>query len=113
MIEFCQAFENLYGPESCTINLHFHCHLADCLRDYGPVHAMWCFSFERYNGILGGTPNNNRQLQLEKTMMKRFIQQMESQKSFPHILEDLESFLLVWLALLVIQLSVLRYTLST
>ena len=65
LMEFCEAFENLYGSESCTINLHLHCHLADCLRDYGPVHAMWCFSFERYNGILGGTPNNNRQLQLE------------------------------------------------
>ena len=29
----------LYGPQACTINMHLHCHLADCLRDYGPVHA--------------------------------------------------------------------------
>ena len=77
-MEFCQVVENLYGTQSCTINLHLHCHLAKCLHDYGPVHSTWCFSFERYNGILGGTPNNNRSLQVEKTMMNRFIQQMES-----------------------------------
>ena len=81
LLEFCKAVERLYGTQSCTINMHLHCHLADCLRDYGPVHATWCFSFERYNGILGATPNNNRPLQ--KTMIKRFIQQMESQRSFP------------------------------
>jgi len=91
-MEFCQVVENLYGTQSCTINLHLHCHLAECLCDYGPVHSTWCFSFERYNGILGGTPNNNRSLQVEKTMMNRFIQQMESQESFPHLLEELDSF---------------------
>lgn len=78
MLEFCQVFENLYGAESCTINLHLHCHIAECLRDYGPAHSTWCFSFERYNGVLGGMPNNNRTLQVEKTMMTRFIQQMVS-----------------------------------
>ena len=64
LIEFCQAVEKLYGAESCTINLHLHCHLAECLCDYGPVHSTWCFSFERYNGVLGATPNNNRSLQI-------------------------------------------------
>ena len=92
LLEFCQAVERLYGPQACTINMHLHCHLADCLRDYGPVHASWCFSFERYNGILGATPSNNHPLEIEKTMMKRFIQQMESQRSFPQILDDLNSF---------------------
>ena len=38
-----------------------------------------------YNGILGATPNNNRSLQVEKTMMNRFIQQVESHKSFPEL----------------------------
>ena len=75
LMEFCQAVETLYETQSCTINLHLHCHLAECLRDYWPVHATWCFSFERYNGILGGTPNNSHSLQVEKTMMNRFIQQ--------------------------------------
>lgn len=92
LLEFCQTVENLYGSEACTINLHLHCHLAECLRDYGPVHATWCFSFERFNGILGGVPNNNHTLCVEKTMMNRFIQQMESHKSYPELNEELESF---------------------
>ena len=92
LMEFCRTVEKLYGSQACTINLHLHGHLAECLRDYGPVHSTWCFSFERYNGILGGTPNNNRSLQVEKTMINRFIQQMESHSSFPHLLQELDSF---------------------
>lgn len=89
---FCRTVEELYGSQVCTINIHLHGHLAECLRDYGPVHSTWCFSFERYNGILGGTPNNIRSLQVEKTMINRFIQQMESQSSFCHLLQELDSF---------------------
>ena len=64
--EFCQTVEKLYGQESCTINMHLHCHLADFLKDYGPVHSTWCFSFERFNGILGSMPNNHHTLHIEK-----------------------------------------------
>ena len=91
-MEFCLAFEKLYGAESCTINLHLHCHIAECLRDYGPAHSTWCFSFERYNGVLGGMPNNNRSLQVEKTMITRFIQQMMSYQSIPRHMEELQHF---------------------
>lgn len=87
LLEFCKCFENIYGPECCTINLHLHCHLAECLRDYGPAHATWCFSFERCNGLLGKTPNNKRSLQIEKTMMTRFVEQMESPQSLPQLSE--------------------------
>lgn len=90
--EFCIAVERLYGSEACTINLHLHCHLAEHLLDYGPAHATWCFSFERFNGILGGVPTNNRCLNIEKTMLNRFVQQTESQKSHPHLLEELDPF---------------------
>ena len=31
--------------------------------------------FERYNGILGSMPNNNKSLDIEKTMIKHFVQQ--------------------------------------
>ena len=72
-----------------TINLHLHCHLADCLRDYGPAHSTWCFSFERFNGILVATPNNNRSLQIEKTMI---IQQMTSYQSCPCYMHELQEF---------------------
>lgn len=89
MLEFCQVYENLYGNLACTINLHLHCHIAECLRDYGPAHSTWCFSFERYNGVLGGMPTNNRSLQIEKTMITRFVQQMISHHSFPPELQPL------------------------
>ena len=92
LLKFCGSFERLYGAEACTINLHLHCHLADCLRDYGPANSTWCFNFERYNGVLGKTPNNNRSLDIEKTMITRFIQQLEAKKTLTHFASDLEDF---------------------
>ena len=52
LLGFCSGFERRYGQESCTPNLHMHCHLKECILDAGPLYAFWCFSFERYNGIL-------------------------------------------------------------
>lgn len=54
LVKFCGEFEHLYGKEACTPNLHMHMHLKDCILDAGPVYTFWCFSFERYNGMLGG-----------------------------------------------------------
>ena len=51
--------------------MHMHCHLGDCLKDYGPLHAFWLFAFERYNGLLGNQPTNNRAI--EPQLMKRFL----------------------------------------
>ena len=92
LLSFCKSFQHLYGDNACTINLHLHCHLAECLHDYGPAHDTWCFSFERYNGILGMTPNNKQSLKIEKTLIKRFIQQMESYNAHPLFLQELENF---------------------
>ena len=47
-----------------------HCHLAECLKDYGPLHAFWLFSFERYNGLLGRQPTNNHSIELQ--LLNRF-----------------------------------------
>ena len=49
LVQFCRTYENLYGAKHCTPNMHMHLHLRDCLLDYGPVYAFWCFAFERYN----------------------------------------------------------------
>ena len=51
MVAFCKKFELLYGQERCTINMHLHLHLKNCLLDYGPAHRFWTFPFERFNGI--------------------------------------------------------------
>lgn len=52
LLTFCTRHQELYGPQSCTPNMHMHCHLKHCINDVGPLHSFWCFSFERYNGIL-------------------------------------------------------------
>lgn len=59
LMSFCKQFEELCGKERCTPNMHLHGHLLECVMDYGPVYSFWCFSFERYNGILGEYQTNN------------------------------------------------------
>ena len=55
---FCKKIEDLNGKSACITNLHLHLHLKECLLDYGPVHGM-CFTFERFNGVLGGASGFN------------------------------------------------------
>ena len=71
-MNFCQSFANLYGPKYCTMNMHLHGHLANCIRDYGPVYSFWCFAFERMNGILGSYPINNHHISLQLT--RRYLE---------------------------------------
>ena len=52
LVRFCFMYERLYGKDACTPNMHMVCHLRDIMLDYGPVYGYWCFSFERYNGML-------------------------------------------------------------
>ena len=71
LLRFCCHFKSLYGPSAVTPNMHMHCHLAECIRDYGPMSSFWLFSFERLNGILGNEPTNNRSIELQ--LMQRFV----------------------------------------
>ena len=52
MMEFCQSFEEIFGNSCVTPNMHLHGHLRQCIEDVGPIHSFWCYSFERYNGLL-------------------------------------------------------------
>ena len=52
LMSFCTGLERLYGKEAITPNMHLHGHLKECILDVGPLYSFWCFSFERYNGIL-------------------------------------------------------------
>lgn len=71
LLAFCKGVEHLYGKPVITPNMHMHCHLREVLLDYGPVYSFWCFSYERYNGILGSQPNNNKVI--EAQLMQRFL----------------------------------------
>ena len=62
MLCYCTRFEILYGPVAVTPNIHLHAHLVDCVGDYGPMSS---FSFERFNGLLGNEPTNNRSIELQ------------------------------------------------
>jgi len=78
LIEFCKLFETLYGVEYCTPNMHMSLHLKECLLDYGPLPAFWCFAFERYNGILEGISKS--WITPEKQMFLKFteLQRLQS-----------------------------------
>ena len=71
LIQFCKRVERLFGESAITPNMHLHGHIKDILLDYGPVQEFWCFSFERFNGILGKQPSNNRLI--EPQLLKQFL----------------------------------------
>ena len=78
LLKFCKQFETLYGKSSVTPNMHPHCHLRDIIVDHGPIYSFWCFSFERYNGIMGSVSTNKRSLELQ--LMRKLVlsQSLES-----------------------------------
>ena len=70
LVEFCSKFEELYGKDYFTINMHLHYHLKECISDFGPVYAFWLFSFERLNGVLGSYHTNCKDISLQ--LMRKF-----------------------------------------
>ena len=70
-VKFGERFEQLYGRKAITPNIHLHCHLKECVMDCGPVHAFWCFSFERFNGILGALQVNGRSVEVQ--LMRKLL----------------------------------------
>ena len=61
----------MYGEAVLTPKMHLHGHLKNVILDYGPLQEFWCFSFERYNGILGKQPTNNRAI--EPQLLQQFL----------------------------------------
>lgn len=87
LLKFCNQFEKLYGKKSVRINMHLHCHLKECVEDYGPVYSFWCFAFERYNGVLGSIATNNRSIEIQ--LMRKFLsEQFVSNVALPDEFSD-------------------------
>ena len=78
LLQFCRRTEHLFGKHVITPNMHMSCHIRECILDYGPINNFWLFSFERFNGILGKLPNNNRSIEVQ--MMKRFLSDTNSMR---------------------------------
>ena len=71
LVAFNKRIEGLYGPQSCTMNMHLHCHIFECILDMGPIYSFWCFPYERMNGLLGAYPTNNHNITVQ--MMRKFL----------------------------------------
>ena len=75
LLMFCRSVEELYGHQYCTPNMHLHLHLKETLLDFGPAHTTWCFSFERYNGILGEMTTNKKGIEVQ--FMRKFLKSQQ------------------------------------
>ena len=71
LLRFCKKVLQIYGRDVLTPNMHMHCHLGTYIKEFGPMHSYWLFPFERYNGILGQQPTNNRSVEIQ--LMRRFL----------------------------------------
>ena len=47
LLRFCKRCQRMFGSS----DMHLHCHLKECILDYGPLHGFWCFPFERTKRI--------------------------------------------------------------
>ena len=87
ILKFCCRTEAMFGKDIITPNMHMSCHLKDCILDYGPLNHFWLFAFERFNGILGQLPTNNKSI--ETQLMKQFLNESEAMRmSFPNEFTD-------------------------
>ena len=81
ILKFCKSVETLYGKHVITPNMHLHNHLKEVILDHGPVASFWCFSFERFNGIMGSTTTNKRSVELQlmrKLLISRQLKDMKT-----------------------------------
>lgn len=69
--EFCEESCQLFGKEFCTLNMHKHLHLKQCILDFDPIYGFWCFPFERFNGKIESFPTNNKNI--EAQIARKFI----------------------------------------
>lgn len=49
---FVKEFEDLYGTQFCSINIHLLLHLSSCVRNLGPLWLYTCYEYEDLNGHL-------------------------------------------------------------
>ena len=90
LMRFCKRVQQMYGKKIITPNMHMHAHPCECIMDFGPSHSFWLFAFERYNGLMGKQPNNNRSIEVQ--FMQRFLDNhkpivvpAEHEKEFSHL----------------------------
>ncbi|KAG2365892.1 hypothetical protein BDR07DRAFT_1373969 [Suillus spraguei] len=69
-----QGTWKMYGKESMKPNFHWSVHLAQQIKDYGPVYNFWVFLSEQLNKVLKSSNSNNwTGGQVEISMMREFM----------------------------------------
>ena len=97
LIAFCNHFQQLYGDELCTPNMHLHCHIKECLLDYGPGCSFWLFACERMNGFLGAVPTNHHSIEIQlmrklcSTQQALYLLSITDDSAFKHILDSFQA----------------------
>ena len=91
LLTFCKQIECLYGKDQFTPNMHLHMHLKQCLMDFGPSHSFWCFSFERFNGLLGSYSTNKKAIEVQ--VMRKFCTAQHAYSLIPYADSDLQNVL--------------------
>ncbi|KAJ1520356.1 hypothetical protein ONE63_003491 [Megalurothrips usitatus] len=58
---FVSKFLDLYGDRAMSYNVHQLCHLALCVRKYGPLYANNAFMFEDVNGLVASATHGTNE----------------------------------------------------
>ena len=67
------VFLDIYGTGVIRPNHHYATHVAECVRNFGPLHDFWMFLYERLNKVLKSFKTNNHgQGELETTFFTEF-----------------------------------------
>ena len=86
---FNTTFQSTLGSQHCTPNMHMALHIKGCISDFGPVYGFWCYSFERYNGILGNYQTNNKSITVQ--LMKKFLNHRHTINAYEKISSEIPS----------------------
>ncbi|KAI6034173.1 hypothetical protein BKA83DRAFT_55423, partial [Pisolithus microcarpus] len=81
LCEYNMELVRLYGTGVIKPNHHYATHVADCARNFGPLHDFWTFLFERLNKVLKSfKANNHSNGELETTFFKEFHRACETSR---------------------------------
>lgn len=85
LANFADSFQDLYGQENVTMNIHLLRHMANSVRQLGPLWSQSAFGFETNNGVLirFRTATNHHLQQIawkystQKTMLEKSRKSMD------------------------------------
>lgn len=86
---FVEEFENLYGKEHMSFNVHILLHACDCVSRWGPLWAYSAYGFEDSNGRLGKLFNGTQSVDLQ--VASKFIKIQNLKAKGIHLITDSEN----------------------